>query len=64
MKRGQTVLEYALLIAIVSAALMTMSMYVRRAVQGSLYKIEGQITAKATVSPTPASPPCTGWPCP
>ena len=41
-KYGQSVLEYAILIAIVSAAFISMAMYVRRAVQGKLYKIEDQ----------------------
>lgn len=44
--RGQSVVEYALLIAIVSAAFLAMAVYVRRAVQGSLYKIEDRVAAK------------------
>jgi Flp pilus assembly pilin Flp len=42
LKKGQSVLEYAILIAIISAAFAAMAMYVRRAVQGKLYKIEEQ----------------------
>lgn len=45
-KCGQAVLEYAILIAIVSAAFITMAMYVRRAVQGKLYKIEEQVIGR------------------
>ena len=45
-KHGQSILEYAILIAIVSAAFIAMAMYVRRAVQGKLYKIEDQAIGK------------------
>ena len=48
---GQSVLEYAILLGIVSAAFITMTMYVRRAVQGSLYRIEDRITAKTQSAP-------------
>lgn len=48
---GQSVLEYAILLGIVSAAFVTMTMYVRRAVQGSLYQIEDRITAKTQSAP-------------
>ena len=51
-RRGQSVLEYALLIAIVSAAFVTMAVYVKRAVQGSLYQIEDRVTAKTQSTPT------------
>ncbi|MFH0940752.1 MAG: hypothetical protein V1840_02725 [Candidatus Omnitrophota bacterium] len=44
---GQSVLEYAILLAIVSAAFITMTVYVRRAIQGQLYQIEEKIAAKA-----------------
>ena len=43
---GQSVLEYAILLAIVSAAFITMTVYVRRAIQGQLYQIEEKISAK------------------
>ena len=43
---GQSVLEYAILLAIVSAAFITMTVYVRRAIQGQLYQIEEKTTAK------------------
>ena len=57
LRRGQSVLEYAILLAIVSAAFITMAMYVRRAVQGSLYKIEDRITAKTATSPAASTGP-------
>jgi Flp pilus assembly pilin Flp len=44
---GQSVLEYAILLAIVSAAFITMTVYVRRAIQGQLYQIEEKATSKA-----------------
>lgn len=43
---GQSVLEYAMLLAIISAAFITMTLYVRRAIQGQLYQIEEKSTAK------------------
>lgn len=45
--------EYALLIAIVSAAFLAMAVNVRRAVQGSLYKIEDRVAAKPNEPFTP-----------
>lgn len=45
-RRGQSVLEYAIVLALVSAACIAMSLYVRRAVQGKLFKIEERVTAK------------------
>ena len=51
-KRGQSVLEYSMIIAVVVAALMAMSVYVRRAVQANLEIIEEQINVEA-VSETP-----------
>jgi Flp pilus assembly pilin Flp len=45
-KRGQSVLEYALLVALVGAAFIAMATYVRRSIQGGLYQIDGQVTAK------------------
>lgn len=43
---GQSILEYAILISVVSAALITMSLYVRRAIQANLKTIENQINAE------------------
>ncbi len=45
-RSGQAVLEYALVLAIVSATLLAMGLYMRRAVQGGLYKIEARVTGK------------------
>lgn len=46
-KKAQGVLEYSVIIAVVVAALTTMSVYVRRAVQANLKIIEKQINAEA-----------------
>ncbi len=51
-KRGQSVLEYSMIIAVAVAALMAMGVYVRRAVQANLKLIEEQINVEA-VSETP-----------
>ena len=58
---GQSVLEYAILLAIVSAAFITMTVYVRRAIQGQLYQIEQRTAAKAKGGSTSAA---TGPVCP
>ena len=44
---GQAILEYAVFIAVVSAALITMSTYVRRSIQANLKGVEDQINAEA-----------------
>lgn len=44
---GQTSLEYAVFLAVVVAALITMSTYVRRAIQANLKTVEGQVNAEA-----------------
>jgi len=49
-KKAQSVMEYALLLAIVSGVFMAMSMYVKRAVQGTIYRMEDQATSKANRS--------------
>lgn len=47
-RTGQVVLEYALLVAVVAAAFIAMSFYVKRAVQGSITMIESKgVIAKA-----------------
>jgi len=48
MKRqgGQSILEYTLIIAVVVAALTTMSVYVQRSVQANLKVIEDQINVQ------------------
>lgn len=45
--KAQAILEYAILIAVISAAVGIMALYVRRAVQGKLNTIEDQIAPKA-----------------
>lgn len=47
MKRGQSTIEYALLIAIVAAAFLAMHLYMQRAVQANFKLIEDQINAEA-----------------
>lgn len=47
-KRGQSIIEYGVLIGIVAAALMAMSVYVQRAVQANVKMIENQINAQPT----------------
>ena len=46
-KRGQSVLEYAVFIAVVAAALLGMSTYVTRAIQANLKTAEDQINTEA-----------------
>jgi Flp pilus assembly pilin Flp len=46
-------MEYAVLIGVVSAALITMSLYVRRAIQANLKAVENQINAEVNETPTP-----------
>lgn len=49
---GQSILEYAVLISLVAAALMAMAFYVRRAVQGKINLIDEQLVAKSNQTPT------------
>lgn len=46
MKKAQSVLEYAMLISIVVAALMGMHVYVQRSVQANLKMIEDRVNAE------------------
>ena len=46
MKKAQSVLEYAMLISIIVLALMGMSVYVQRSVQGNLKMIEDRVNAE------------------
>lgn len=46
MRRGQSTLEYAILIAIVAAAVIAMRTYVQRAVQANLKVVEEQVNAE------------------
>jgi Flp pilus assembly pilin Flp len=51
-KMGQSVMEYAVLLMLVSAAFVTMGLYVRRAIQGRIYSLENQVAGKANTTPT------------
>jgi len=44
--KGQSILEYTLIIAVVVAALTAMSIYVQRSAQANLKVIENQINAQ------------------
>ncbi len=44
-EKGQSVLEYALIIAVIVSALMAMNVYVQRSVQSNLKTLEDQINA-------------------
>jgi len=46
MKKGQSVLEYSVIIAVVVAALMAMSTYVQRSLNANLKVIEDQVNAE------------------
>lgn len=52
MKRAQSFIEYAVVVAVVSLSLIVMGLYVRRAVQGNLNNIEDQAVVKATKGAT------------
>ena len=43
---GQSLMEYALLVAVVAAAVVAMSIYVRRAVQANIKQFEKQTIAE------------------
>lgn len=45
-KAGQSILEYAMVIAVAVAALTAMTMYVQRSVQANLKNVEEQINAR------------------
>lgn len=45
--RGQSFLEYALIIGVVTAAILAMSFYVRRAVSANLRVLEQQVNVEA-----------------
>ena len=46
MKKGQSTIEYALLIAIVAAAFLAMHIYMQRAVQANFKLVEDQINVE------------------
>jgi Flp pilus assembly pilin Flp len=56
-KKGQSVMEYGILLVVVATALMGMGLYVRRAVQGKLYAIDDQISPRPNVSQAVWTPP-------
>jgi hypothetical protein len=45
-RKGQSILEYALIVSVVVAALTAMSIYVQRSAQANLKMIENQINAQ------------------
>ena len=45
-RRAQSTLEYAMLVAAASAAVVTMSVYVRRAIQANFKSLENQMNAE------------------
>jgi len=45
MRKGQSVLEYAMIFGIVGAAIFAMSVYVTRSVQANLRMIEDRVSA-------------------
>ena len=47
MKKGQSTIEYALLIAVVAAAFLAMQLYVQRAVQANFKMVEDQVNEEA-----------------
>jgi len=51
-RKGQSILEYAVLLSVVAAAMIAMSFYIKRAVQGRINAIDEQIVAKSNQSPT------------
>jgi hypothetical protein len=50
MRRAQSILEYAILLVIVSAAFLTMSLYIRRAVQARLTQVDQMNAPKGNIS--------------
>jgi hypothetical protein len=53
---GQSILEYAILLSVVAAALTVMAFYVKRAVQGKINLIDDQLVAKTNQSPAASGP--------
>ena len=48
--RAQSILEYAILIGVVTIAIMAMSLYVRRAIQANLKIIEYQVNLEVNTT--------------
>ena len=51
MKKAQSVLEYAMVISVVVAALMAMNVYVQRSVQANLKMLEERVNAEPQQPP-------------
>ena len=56
MRRGQSILEYATIIAVVASALTLMAVYVQRSIQANLKTVEDQVNFKATINTTNTTP--------
>ena len=54
-KKGQGLLEYAILLSVVLAAFMAMSLYVQRAAQANVRLMEEMVFAKTEYAPPVAS---------
>ena len=52
MRKAQSILEYAMIISVVAAALMAMNVYVQRAVQANLKMVEERINNQPVSSVT------------
>lgn len=52
MRKAQSVLEYAMIISVVAAAIMAMNVYVQRAVQANLKMVEERINNRPVSSVT------------
>ena len=54
-------MEYAVLLAIVAAAFTAMAFYVKRAVQGKIYKMEAFATSRNNQTASATGPVIPGW---
>lgn len=52
MRKAQSILEYAMIISVVAAAVMAMNVYVQRAVQSNLKMVEERINNRPVSSVT------------
>lgn len=50
LKKGQTILEYAIFVSVIVAALMTMAVYVKRSIQANLKQVEERVNAEMVVN--------------
>lgn len=46
-RRGQSIVEYAVFLAVVTAAVVAMQLYVRRGIQANLKSLEDRVNAEA-----------------